>query len=90
MNKKSIAIAAIACALAAGCASQTPTERDFGESVRAVTRAQIHNMDAALYPQKEAVTGGHTGRLESVMEAHGGAVDDGSAVRQAISIGTGD
>lgn len=52
-----------------GCA-ETRTEREFGDSVRSVMNAQIYDQGAAISPSTEPVTGGHAGRLESVIETH--------------------
>jgi hypothetical protein len=68
-NTKVIMLAA-ALAFAAGCASQTRTEQEFGDAVRAVSTAQIHDLGAAQYPASEAVTGGNAERLENVVRAH--------------------
>lgn len=68
-NTKMITLA-VGLALAAGCASQTRTEQEFGDAVRAVSTAQIHDLGAAQYPAKEAVAGGNAERLENVVRAH--------------------
>ena len=91
MKTKLIHLAAwtIACAFLAGCASQTTTEREFGDSVRATTQGQIHDIGAALYPNKEAVTGGNPDRLENVVKTHYSAPPSGSRVEAPISMGVG-
>jgi len=86
---KHIAVWMIACAFTAGCASQSPTERDFGKSVRAATQNQIHDIGAALYPNTESVTGGNPDRLENVVKTHYGQTTGGNNVSAPISIGVG-
>jgi hypothetical protein len=79
---------ATGCALASGCATQTDTESDFGNSVRAVTASQTYDMGAALYPDKEAITGGNGDRLEKVVNVHSGNVSSPSTVAKPISLNT--
>ena len=86
VNLRDIATVALAIALAGGCASQTATEREFGNSVRAVTAGQIHDMNAALNPQTSAVTGGNGDRLEVVINAHVNDVPQTQNVQQPVSI----
>ncbi len=87
MNKNLRIGAAItlAGALATGCAGQTKTEREFGVAVRAVQTAQIYDMGAALYPDKEAVTGGNADRLENVVKAHASDVAETSPAQAPVS-----
>ncbi len=73
----------------AGCVTQTPTEREFGNAVRSVTTHQIHDVGAALYPPEDAVTGGNPDRLENVVKGHATDVDAGNDVRTPITIGLG-
>lgn len=82
-------VTVLAFALVTGCASQTKTEREFGNTVRAVSLAQIHDMGAALYPETEAVTGGSPDRLENVVKTHSADADDGSRVRKPLRTGLG-
>lgn len=86
---KHTAVWMIACALMAGCAStQSTTEREFGNSVRAATQSQIHDIGAALYPNTDAVTGGNPDRLENVVKTHYGESASGN-VQAPISVGVG-
>lgn len=84
---KCVSLAA-ALLLAAGCA-ETPTERDFGNSVREVMSKQIADPHAAALPSSDPVTGGHAGRLESVIEAHGTDVADSSGINKPVSVNVG-
>jgi hypothetical protein len=86
INLKKTATAALAIALFSGCVSQTPTEIDFGESVRATTSGQIYDMNAALNPETEAVTGGNADRLETVIKTHVSEVPMSQSVQQPISL----
>ena len=81
---KLIAAAAIACVVASSCATQTRTESEFGDSVRAVSTGQIYDMGAAQYPDKNAVTGGHGDRLENVVKSHASDTSQGVDVNAAL------
>ncbi len=74
--------------LAAGCA-ETRTEREFGDSVRSVMSKQIADPHAAALPSSDAITGGHGGRLEGVIEAHGTDVADTSGINKPVSVDVG-
>ena len=87
-NTKIIMLAA-ALTLAAGCASQTRTEQEFGDAVRAVNTAQIHDLDAAQYPAKDAVTGGNAERLENVVRGHTENVSQPEQVNTNLATGAG-
>ena len=86
INIKKTATAALAIAMVSGCISQTPTEIDFGKSVRATTSGQIYDMNAALNPETEAVTGGNADRLETVIKTHVSDVPMSQSVRKPISM----
>lgn len=93
MNQKLIApgiLVLVLLLLTACSASQTRTETEFGDSVRAMTRGQIHDPDAALAPQKDAVTGGDAYMLERVVQEYRtGGGKDAAGVGKAIKVGTG-
>ncbi len=74
--------------LLAGCA-ETRTEREFGDSVRSVMSKQIADPHAAALPSSDPVTGGHTGRLESVIEAHGSDVSNSEGINDPVTVGIG-
>lgn len=82
-----LALLASGLTLITGCASQPDPGAEFGSAVRAVTRNQIYDPIAAVYPEKEAVTGGNADRLEKVVDAHSGSVSDAQSVRKPISVG---
>ena len=81
----------LACLLLTACSSsQTRTEAEFGDSVRAMTRGQIHDPNAALSPQKEAVPGGDAYALERVLEEYRtGTGRDAAGVGRPIELGVG-
>ena len=74
--------------LLAGSA-ETRTEREFGDSVRSVMSKQIADPHAAALPSSDPVTGGHAGRLESVIEAHGSDVSNTDGINEPVSIEIG-
>ena len=81
----------LACLLLTACSgSQTRTEAEFGDSVRAMTQGQIHDPNAALSPPEEAVTGGDPYALERVLDEYRtGSSSDAASVRKAIELGVG-
>lgn len=83
-----IATAGAASLALAACATETRTEREFGDSVRAVATGQIHDMGAAQYPDKNAVTGGPGDRFENVIKAHKEAAAQTSGSQNSGSAGT--
>lgn len=86
INFKNVAPAVLAMAFASGCVTETATEREFGDSVRAVTTGQIHDMNAALNPDEKAVTGGNGDRLEAVLNTHVTEVAPSQDVQRPVSI----
>jgi hypothetical protein len=89
MNTQSLAVAisALILSLASGCATETRTEREFGDAVRAVNTSQIHDLGAAQYPSKDAITGGNSDRLQSVMESHIDNSGQAGEVKKTIRVG---
>lgn len=81
----------LVCLLLTACStSPTQTETEFGDSVRAMTRGQIHDPNAALSPQKEAVTGGDAYVLERVMQEYRtGSSKDAASVGKPVKVGLG-
>lgn len=84
----SLTVGALLLVMAGGCATpQTATEKDFGNSVRAMNRAQTMDPVAAVAPDPNAPDRTDGPRLESVLEAYRGDVtESGANVRQPISI----
>ena len=73
----------------AGCASYSPLESQFGDSVRLVTSKQTSDAGAALYPASEATEGSDAYRLENVIEAHRADVSKPEQVNQPVTISVG-
>ena len=63
----------IAVAIASGCSRQpTIEDAEFGSAVRSVMEYQIHDYEAALHPEPNAVEGSDADRLNGVVEAYRG------------------
>lgn len=84
---QTVLLLAVAGALAAGCAKQTRTEREFGNAVRMVTTNQVYDVGTKLNPSRDAVTGGSPDRLQKVVEAHAGDVSESQGVQRPIAPG---
>ena len=80
----------IVAVLAIGCSRQpTVPDAEFGESVRSVMNSQIHDFEAAIHPNPDAVEGGDPYRLDAALDAHRQDVADPEQVSQPISISVG-
>ena len=80
----------VAAVLANGCSRQpTIPAAEFGETVRNVMESQIHDHEAAIHPNPDAIEGSDPYRLEAVLNAHRGDVTEPQAVQQPISISIG-
>jgi len=77
--------------LASGC-NRNPTipEAEFGEAVRNVMNSQIHDYEAAIHPNPDAVEGSDPYRLETALQSHRGDVANPQEVQQPITISVGD
>lgn len=81
--------------ITAGCESLSsltePDEPDvaFGDTVRGVMNAQIHDYDAAINPNPEAVEGSDPNRLNNVVEAYREHISKPEEVRQPLEISVG-
>lgn len=82
-----VAISTLTIFLASGCATDTRTEREFGDAVRAVTTSQIHDLGAAQYPSKDAIAGGNSNRLEKVVTSHAENVGQANQVKTTLQPG---
>lgn len=77
--------------LATGCNRQpTIPDAEFGESVRRVMNSQIHDYEAAIHPNPDAVEGSDPYRLETALQGHREDVANPQEVRQPITISVGD
>ncbi len=61
----------LAVVLSSGCSRQpTIPEAEFGETVRNVMQKQIHDYEAAIHPDPNAVEGSDVYRLDAALEAY--------------------
>lgn len=75
--------------LACGCSSQsTEPDDEFGASVRSVMESQIHDHEAAIHPNPEAVEGSDPYRLDAALEVYRTTVGTPKDVQQPITITT--
>ena len=78
---------------AAGCSSQqtTPAEAEvaFGDVVRGVMNAQIHDYDAAINPNPEAVDGSDPYLLNNVVTTYREHISKPEEVSQPLEISVG-
>jgi len=70
--------------------NQTIPEAEFGEAVRGVMNSQIHDYDAAIHPNPDAVEGSDPYRLETALQRHQEDVANPQEVQQPITISVGD
>ena len=70
--------------------NQTIPEAEFGEAVRGVMNSQIHDYDAAIHPNPDAVEGSNPYRLENALQRHREDVAIPQEVQQPITISVGD
>lgn len=76
--------------LASGCNSQeTIPDAEFGEAVRGVMNSQIHDYEAAIHPNPEAVEGSDPYRLDAALNAHRQDVANAQEVQQPMTISIG-
>ncbi|MDH3265575.1 MAG: hypothetical protein OEM25_01305 [Gammaproteobacteria bacterium] len=80
----------VAVAISAGCSRQpTVPPAQFGDAVRNVMEAQIHDYEAALHPTPDAVEGSDPERLNNVVEVYREDLTEPQSVSQPISISFG-
>ena len=76
--------------LASGCSRQpTVPEAEFGEAVRSVMNSQIHDFEAAIHPDPNAVEGSDPYRLDAALDAHREDIANPQQVQQPINISIG-
>ena len=85
------AVSLLAVLLLGGCANQeTLTERNFGESVRNMVRAQTYDASTLSNPDSTPVDGTDGQKLETVVEAYrSGNTGSTQTVSQPIEISVG-
>ncbi len=88
---KLVTIAAVIAAVGstAACSHRTVPEQEFGAAVRSVMNSQIHDYEAAVHPEPNAVEGSDASRLNTVLETYREHVSKPEEVRQPISISVG-
>ena len=80
----------VAAVLASGCGRQpTIPLAEFGETVRDVMESQIHDHEAAIHPDPDAVEGSDPYRLDAALNTHREDVSQPQEVRQPITINLG-
>jgi hypothetical protein len=84
-----IAITTALVLLGAGCANQSRTAADFGNSVRQMTEQQIYDINAATLPDPNAVLGGDPDRLNNTLEGHRTDVAKPADVATPVTINVG-
>lgn len=76
--------------LASGCNRQpTIPDAEFGEATRSVMNSQIHDYEAAIHPNPDAVEGSDPYRLDAALNAHRADVADAQEGQQPVSISIG-
>jgi len=76
--------------LASGCSRQpTVPVAEFGETVRNVMGSQIHDHEAAIHPDPNAVEGSDPYRLDATLNAHREDIANPQQVQQPITISIG-
>lgn len=74
-----------------GCAGgPTATEREFGDSVRQMIRAQVYDPSTLQTPSEEPVERTDGQLLERSLEAYRGDVGNRDAVNDTIVVGVGE
>jgi hypothetical protein len=80
----------VAAVFASGCSRQpTIPVAEFGETVRNVMESQIHDHEAAIHPDPDAVEGSDPYRLDAALKAYREDVAEPQTVQQPISISFG-
>ena len=76
--------------LVSACSTQQDVlEAEFGTAVRSVMNNQIHDYDAAVNPEPDALEGSDPNRLNKVLTTYREHVTEPEAVRQPIEIAIG-
>lgn len=88
-SKFTLLILAACMVTTAGCASKSGTERDFGDSVRQVTNAQVYDPNAAANPDPSPVVGGDPDRLNNSLDGHRKDVASPAGVAAPVTVNVG-
>ena len=93
MNTKATLIVTAVVLVTATACSRQPTvkapEEEFGATVRDVMNSQIHDYEAAIHPNPDAIEGTDPNRLNAVLEAYRDDVADPQQGVQPITISVG-
>ena len=80
----------VAAVFASGCSRQpTMPVAEFGETVRKVMESQIHDHEAAIHPDPNAIEGSDPYRLDAALNAYREDVAEPQEVQQPITISFG-
>ena len=80
----------VAAFFISACGRQpTIPEVEFGETVRSVMESQIHDHEAAIHPNPNAVEGSDAYRLDGALELHRSTTGQPQDVQQPIIVNTG-
>jgi len=69
--------------------NQTIPEAELGDTVRRVMNSQIHDYEAAIHPDPNAIEGSDPYRLDAALNAHREDVADAKQVQQPVTISIG-
>ena len=92
MIRKSVLLSTVICvvAITAGCTRQpTVPVAEFGDAVRSVMNSQIHDFEAAIHPNPDAVEGSDPYRLDAALNVHRTDVAQPQEIQQPITIHLG-
>jgi hypothetical protein len=80
----------VAVAIASGCSRQpTIEDAEFGSAVRNVMEYQIHDYEAALHPEPNAIEGSDADRLNAVVDAYRGDAGEAQEAPPPVTINLG-
>ena len=91
MNRKLMAAIIVVASgfIQSGCASQTTTEGNFGDTVRDVTMNQTYDLGASAFSNSDPVVGGDPYQLENVINEHREGSSRSNNVGSDITFGGG-
>lgn len=69
--------------------NQTIPEAEFGDAVRRVMNSQIHDYEAAIHPDPNAIEGSDPYRLDAALNAHREDIADANQVQKPVTISIG-
>jgi hypothetical protein len=85
-----ICIVPVFMLLSTACSNQPIAPKvEFGDTVRSVMEKQIHDLEAAMNPNPDAIEGSDPYRMDANLEAYRNEVGQAKEVQQPITINTG-